>query len=56
MDTGRVEYLRGSPCIDEIKVGGWKMDGDGMLPIPDGPGLGLELDWDAVERFSGKAA
>ncbi len=24
---------------------------NGLAPIPDGPGLGVELDWDAVERF-----
>jgi L-alanine-DL-glutamate epimerase-like enolase superfamily enzyme len=23
---------------------------DGHYPVPDGPGLGLELDWDYVER------
>lgn len=21
------------------------------MPVPDGPGLGIEVDWDAVERF-----
>jgi hypothetical protein len=24
---------------------------DSLTPIPQGPGLGIELDWDAVERF-----
>ena len=24
------------------------LDDDGMLPIPDGPGLGIEIDEDAV--------
>ena len=24
---------------------------DGYLTIPEGPGIGLKLDWDAVERF-----
>ena len=52
-DVDLVEYLTGSPYIDEIAVGGWKLDEDGMLPIPDKPGLGLELDMDAVEKYAG---
>ena len=24
---------------------------DGHVLLPDGPGLGIELDWDAVERY-----
>ena len=27
------------------------LDADGMLPVPDGPGLGIELDMAAVARF-----
>ncbi len=51
--TDMVEYLTGSPFIDDITVGGWSLDGDGMLNIPSKPGLGLELDPDAVARYSG---
>lgn len=51
-DTDRVEYLQGSPYIDEIREGGWKLDNHGMLEVPDSPGLGIELDWDAVKRYS----
>ena len=51
--TDLVEYLTGSPFIDDITVGGWQLDDDGMLAIPDSPGLGLILDNDAVERFCG---
>ena len=50
--TDLVEYLTGSPFIDEITVGGWKMDEEGMLKIPTTPGLGLELDLDAVKKFT----
>ena len=25
------------------------VDGDGCVPVPDGPGLGVELDWDYIE-------
>jgi L-alanine-DL-glutamate epimerase-like enolase superfamily enzyme len=53
--TDYVEYLTGSPFIDEITVGGWQLDKDGMLAIPSQPGLGLELDPDMVEKYSGKA-
>lgn len=49
--TDLVEYITGSPYIDELTVGGWQLDQDGMLAIPDGPGLGIEIDMDAVERF-----
>lgn len=51
--TDMVEYLTGSPFIDDITVGGWSLDDDGMLAIPTAPGLGLQLDPDAVERHTG---
>jgi L-alanine-DL-glutamate epimerase-like enolase superfamily enzyme len=53
--TNLVEYLTGSPFIDEITLGGWKLDSDGMLAIPELPGLGLELDRDAVAKYTGNA-
>jgi L-alanine-DL-glutamate epimerase-like enolase superfamily enzyme len=51
--TDLVEYLTGSPFIDGLRAGGWKLDGDGMLAIPDGPGLGIDLNLDALAEFSG---
>jgi D-galactarolactone cycloisomerase len=51
--TNFVEYLTGSPFIDEITMGGWQLDADGMLNIPAKPGLGLELDPEAVAKYSG---
>lgn len=51
--TDFVEYLTGSPFIDEITAGGWQLDSDGMLAIPKAPGLGLTLDPDAVEKYTG---
>jgi L-alanine-DL-glutamate epimerase-like enolase superfamily enzyme len=51
--TDLVEYLTGSPFIDDITIGGWQLDADGMLCIPTQPGLGLELDPDAIARYSG---
>lgn len=50
--TELVEYKTGSPYIDEVATGGWKLDEDGMLSIPEKPGLGLVLDHDAVGRYS----
>ena len=52
-DTDLVEYLTGSPFIDAIAAGGWRLDDEGMLAIPATPGLGLRLDPDAVARYAG---
>ena len=49
-DTDLVEYLTGSPFIDEIAQGGWRLDADGMLIMPAGPGL--TLDRDAVRKYT----
>ena len=51
-DTDLVEYLTGSPYIDEIVREDWKLDEEGMLPIPDKPGLGITLETEAVEKYS----
>ncbi len=53
-NTDLVEYLTGSPFIDDLADGGWKLDADGMLPIPNLPGLGVSLNMDAVERHTGE--
>jgi D-galactarolactone cycloisomerase len=50
--TDFVEYLTGSPYIDEIVATPWRLDADGMLAIPDGPGLGIELDPEAVSKYT----
>ena len=47
-----VEYLTPTPYIDEVLVTPFKMDDDGMLPIPDAPGLGIEVDLEAVRKFA----
>lgn len=51
-DTDLIEYLTGSPYVDEIVADDWKLDEDGMLPIPDKPGLGLTLNMEAVAKYS----
>jgi D-galactarolactone cycloisomerase len=50
-----VEYIGGSPYIDTITVGGWTLDADGMLAIPDRPGLGITLDRDALREVTSGA-
>lgn len=52
--TELVEYLTGSPFIDEIVEVPWQLDSCGMLAVPDGPGLGISLNFDAVEKYTGK--
>ncbi len=49
--TDLVEYVDGSPYVDEIVAEPWRLDDDGMLAVPDSPGLGIGLDPDAVARY-----
>jgi len=51
-DTDLVEYRTGSAYIDELVVGGWQLGTDGMLAIPDAPGLGLQLDPAAIAKYT----
>jgi D-galactarolactone cycloisomerase len=53
-NTELVEYLTGSPFIDELVQDPWKLDADGMLPVPSGPGLGISINPDAVEKYTGQ--
>ena len=52
--TNMVEYLTGSPFIDEIVEAKWTLESDGHLVIPSQPGLGISLDFDSVEKYTGK--
>ena len=49
--TDLVEYIDGSPYVDEIVATPWQLDADGMLPIPDVPGLGIQLNPDAIAKY-----
>ena len=53
-NTEMVEYLTGSPFIDDLVQTPWRLDADGMLAVPEGPGLGISLDLDAVEKHTGE--
>jgi L-alanine-DL-glutamate epimerase-like enolase superfamily enzyme len=51
-----VEYLTPAPYIDEILTTAFQLDGDGYLTIPEGPGLGIAVDAEALRRFGGSCA
>ena len=51
--TELVEYKAGSPYVDDLTLEGFALDADGMLAVPDRPGLGITLDPDAVARYTG---
>ena len=51
-ETDLVEYLNGSPFIDEIVAEPWHLDADGMLAIPEAPGLGLKLNREVVAKYT----
>jgi D-galactarolactone cycloisomerase len=50
-----VEYITPSPYIEDIVAQPFTLDDEGMLAIPTGPGLGIELDPAGVKRLSGAA-
>ena len=47
-----IEYQTGVPYIEEIIDPPFKLDDEGMLRVPTGPGLGVKLNWDAVGRYT----
>jgi L-alanine-DL-glutamate epimerase-like enolase superfamily enzyme len=47
-----VEYLTPCAYIDDLLTGPFKMDREGFLSIPDGPGLGIELNREALARYA----
>ncbi len=51
-DTDLVEYIAGSAYVDEIPAKPWELDADGMLDIPDGPGLGVDFNMDAIAKYT----
>lgn len=47
-----VEYQTGVPYIEELISPPFRLDPDGMLPVPTGPGLGIQLNPDALARYA----
>ena len=48
-----VEYITPAPYIEDLLAVPIRPDEDGLIPIPDGPGLGLEWNPDGIARFTG---
>jgi L-alanine-DL-glutamate epimerase-like enolase superfamily enzyme len=46
-----VEYLTPSPYIEEIITQPFRVDAEGYLTIPERPGLGIELNREALEKY-----
>jgi D-galactarolactone cycloisomerase len=51
-NTNMVEYLTGSPFIDDLVADPWRLGSDGLLAVPDTPGLGIALNMDAGEKHT----
>jgi L-alanine-DL-glutamate epimerase-like enolase superfamily enzyme len=54
--TDLVEYITGSAYIDELLSKPFALDPEGMLEIPAGPGLGVELNLEALSRYTDVSA
>jgi L-alanine-DL-glutamate epimerase-like enolase superfamily enzyme len=53
MPNGRyLEYWHPAPYVSGILAKPLLLDEEGMLPIPDGPGLGIEIDEDALRAHA----
>ena len=48
-----VEYITPAPYVEELLVDPVQMDADGLIAIPDGPGLGMKWNVEAIARFTG---
>lgn len=51
-----VEYIGGSAYVDNIMAEPFNLDSDGMLTIPDRPGLGVTLDPEKVAQYTSDPA
>jgi D-galactarolactone cycloisomerase len=47
-----IEYLTPSPYIEDIVTEPFQIDSEGLLEIPTAPGLGINLNRDALARFA----
>jgi len=48
-----VEFLTPSPYVDDLIKTPFRPDAEGLLTLPATPGLGIELNPDAMRRFGG---
>jgi L-alanine-DL-glutamate epimerase-like enolase superfamily enzyme len=47
-----VEFLTPCPYIEDLTLEPLRPDGAGLLPIPDRPGLGIEIESERLKRYS----
>ncbi len=47
-----VEFQTGVPYIEDLVLPRFQLDDDGLLRVPTGPGLGIELNPDALAHFA----
>jgi len=47
-----VEFQTGVPYIEDLAVPHFELDAEGLLRVPAGPGLGIELNADALGKFA----
>lgn len=47
-----IEYITPAPQIEDILAAPFALDGGGMLAIPDGPGLGIELSREGIAALA----
>jgi D-galactarolactone cycloisomerase len=55
-DCDLVEYIGGSPYVDDLVAEPIMLDAEGYLPIPDRPGLGFVPDPERLSRYTHDAA
>ena len=48
-----VEYITPAPYIEQVLLHPIVLDDEGLIPIPEGPGLGFEWNPDGIEKFTG---
>lgn len=51
-DPPLVEYIAGSAYVDGIVAEPWALDAEGMLAVPQRPGLGIALDRDRLREMT----
>lgn len=48
-----IEYMVGNPYIDDLWLNTPKIDDEGYLEIPQKPGLGIDWNYEGIEKHSG---
>lgn len=51
-DCDLVEYITPAPYIEDLVTTPFSLDSEGRLTVPEGPGLGVEWNWDGIARYS----